>query len=78
MKRHLKYPPLALMALMALMFAGCDNKVVPRTDYEELLAEYTALEACNDSLEFQLQDLKLYNSHLEETVDSLQKVTVGK
>ena len=72
MKRHLKYLPLALMALL---LAGCDNTVVPRTDYEELLAENTALEARNDSLEFELQDQRLHNAYLEETIDSLLKAT---
>ena len=69
MKRHLKYLPLALL------LAGCDNNVVPRTDYEDLLAENTALEARNDSLEFELQDQRLHNAYLEETIDSLRKAT---
>ncbi len=72
MKRHLKYLPLALMALL---LAGCDNTVVPRADYEGLLAENTALEARNDSLEFELQDQRLHNAYLEETIDSLRKAT---
>jgi hypothetical protein len=37
-------------------------------------AEKQELEAENDSLQFELQDLKLYNDYLEKTVDSLQTV----
>ena len=55
----------------ALLLAGCDNTVVPRTDYEELLAENTALEARNDSLEFELSSLKIYVECLEEDNNEL-------
>lgn len=72
MKRHLKYLP---VALLALLLAGCDNTVVPRADYETLVKECGELEARNDSLEFELQDQRLHNAYLEETIDSMLKAT---
>ena len=66
MKRLFKYLPLALL------FVACNNNIVPRADYDAMLAERDALEAENDSLQFELQDLKLYNEYLEKTLDSLE------
>lgn len=66
MKRLFKYLPLALL------FLACDNNIVPRADYDAVLAERDALEAENDSLQFELQGLKLYNEYLEKTLDSLE------
>ncbi len=66
MKRLFKYLPLALL------FVACNNNIVPRADYDAVLAERDVLEAENDSLQFELQDLKLYNEYLEKTLDSLE------
>ncbi len=70
MQRHLKYLPLAFLALPLV---SCDNNVVLRVDYDAVVARADSLEAENDSLQFELQDLKLYNEYLEKTVDSLQQ-----
>ena len=63
MKRHIKY---LTLALLALMMASCDNAVVPKAEYDALRAEYQELEALNDSLQFELSDLKMYVECLEE------------
>ena len=67
MKRLFKFLPLALL------FFGCDNSTVPQADYDALLAKKQELEAENDSLQFEIQDLRLYNDYLETTLDSLQQ-----
>lgn len=70
MHRHLKYLPLVIFALPLV---SCDYNTVPRVDYDAVMARADSLEAENDSLQFELQDLKLYNEYLEKTVDSLQQ-----
>ena len=67
MKRLIKLLPIALLAL-----AACNNNVVSSAEYEAALSRAESLEAQNDSLQFELQDLKLYNEYLEKTLDSLQ------
>ena len=67
MKRLFKFLPLALL------FFACDNSTVPQADYDALLAKKQELEAENDSLQFEIQDLRLYNDYLETTLDSLQQ-----
>ena len=66
MKRIIKYLPLALL------FFACDNPVVPKAEYDALLAEKQAVEALNDSLQFELSDLKGYINYLEEVNDELK------
>ncbi len=51
---------------MAMLFLACDNTTVPKADYDALLAEKQDLEAENDSLQFELSDLKMYVDYLEE------------
>ena len=58
---------------MAMLFLACDNPTVPRAEYDALLAEKQELQAENDSLQFELSDLKLYNEYLEKAMDSLQQ-----
>ena len=60
------------LALVALLFVACDNNVVPRAEYDAVVARADSLEAQNDSLQFELSDLKLYNEYLEKTLDSLE------
>ncbi len=50
---------------LLLLFLACDNTVVSRAEYDALLAEKQQLEVFNDSLQFELADLKLYVEHLE-------------
>lgn len=69
MKRHLKYLPLAFLALPLV---SCDNNLVPRVDYDALLAERDALEAENDSLQIENAELHLYNYYLEAKLDSCE------
>ena len=69
MNRFIKYLPLALLALP---MASCDNNVVSRAEYDAVVARADSLEAQKDSLQFELQDLKLYNDYLEKTLDSLE------
>lgn len=69
MQRHLRYLPLAFLALPLV---SCDNNIVPRVDYDAVVARADSLEAENDSLQFELQNLKLYNDYLEQTFDSLR------
>ena len=69
MQRHLRYLPLAFLALPLV---SCDNNMVPRVDYDAVVACADSLEAENDSLQFELQNLKLYNDYLEQTFDSLR------
>lgn len=60
------------LALVALLFSACDNNVVSRAEYDAVVARADSLEAQNDSLQFELSDLKLYNEYLEKTLDSLK------
>lgn len=69
MSRFFKFMPLALFSLP---FVACDNNVVPRADYDAVVARADSLEAQNDSLQFELSDLKLYNEYLEKTLDTLE------
>ena len=69
MSRFIKYLPLALLSLS---FVACDNNVVSRAEYDAVLSRAESLEAQNDSLQFELSDLKLYNEYLEKTLDSLE------
>lgn len=62
------------LTLFMLLFVSCDNNVVSRVEYDAVAAHADSLEAQNDSLQFELQDIKLYNDYLEKTVDSLQTV----
>ena len=61
-----------LLALLSLPFVACDNNVVPRAEYDAVVSRADSLEAQNDSLEFELQDLRLYNEYLENTLDTLE------
>ena len=70
MKRHIKY---LTLALLALMMASCDNTTVPKADYDALVAEKQDLQAENDSLQFELSDLKGYVDYLEEDNAELVK-----
>ena len=67
MSRFIKYLPLALLSLP---FASCDTNVVSRAEYDAVVSRAESLEAQNDSLQFELSDLKLYNEYLEKTLDS--------
>ncbi len=69
MSRFIKYLPLALLALP---FVACDNNVVSRAEYDAVVSRAESLEAQNDSLQFELSDLKLYNEYLEKTLDTLE------
>ena len=66
--KHLILP----LALLALFFVACDNNVVSRAEYDAVVARADSLEAQNDSLQFELSDLKLYNEYLEKTLDTLE------
>ena len=61
-----------LLALLSLPFVACDNNVVSRAEYNAVVARADSLEAQNDSLQFELSDLKLYNEYLEKTLDTLE------
>lgn len=65
MKQLIKYLPLALL------FLSCDNSTVSRAEYDALLKEKQEMEALNDSLQFELADLKLYVERLEEDNNTL-------
>ena len=54
-----------------LLFAACDNTTVSRAEYDALLKEKQEMEALNDSLQFELADLKLYVERLEEDNNTL-------
>ena len=69
MSQFIKFLP---FVLLALPFVACDNPPVSRADYDAVVAYSEELEARNDSLEFELADLKLYNEYLEKTLDSLE------
>ena len=51
---------------LALLFLGCDSSVVPKAEYDALVAEKQELVAENDSLQFELSSLKMYVDYLEE------------
>ena len=61
-----------LLALLSLPFVACDNNVVSRAEYDAVVARADSFEAQNDSLQFELSDLKLYNEYLEKTLDTLE------
>lgn len=65
MKRYIKYLPIAIL------FLGCDNSVVSRTEYDEVLSYVQELEAKNDSLRSELSFFKDYVECLEEDNDEL-------
>ena len=61
-----------LLALLSLPFVACDNNVLSRAEYDAVVARADSLEAQNDSLQFELSDLKLYNEYLEKALDTLE------
>ena len=61
-----------LLALLSLPFVACDNNVLSRAEYDAVVARADSLEAQNNSLQFELSDLKLYNEYLEKTLDTLE------
>lgn len=67
MSRFIKF---ILLALFSLPFVACDNNVVSRAEYDALVAE-------NDSLQFELSSLQAYVECLEEDnaelVDELKR-----
>ena len=65
--KHLIFP----IALLALLFAACDNDAVSRSKYDALMAERDALATENDSLQFELSSLKVYVECLEEDNNEL-------
>ncbi len=58
--------PFLFTALIFLFLASCDNAVVPKAEYDALVAEKQDLQAENDSLQFELSSLKMYVDYLEE------------
>ena len=69
MSRFIKF---MLLALLSLPFVACDNNVLSRAEYDAVVARADSLEAQNDSLQFELSDLKLYNEYLEKALDTLE------
>ena len=69
MSRFFKF---MLLALFSLPFVACDNNIVSRAEYDAVVSYAEELEARNDSLEFELSDLRLYNDYLEKTLDSIE------
>lgn len=67
---HHKYP-LFLLLPLSTIFLSCDNSTVSRAEYDALLKEKQEMEALNDSLQFELSDLKLYVERLEEDNNTL-------
>lgn len=67
MSRFIKF---MLLALLSLPFVACDNNAVSRAEYDALVAE-------NDSLQFELSSLQAYVECLEEDnaelVDELKR-----
>ncbi len=61
-----------ILALITLLFSACDNNLVSRAEYDAVVSYAEELEARNDSLEFELADLKLYNDYLEKKLDTLE------
>lgn len=61
-----------VLALASLLFLGCDTSMVSRAEYDALAAYADSLEADNDLLHFELQDLMLYNDHLASRLDSCE------
>ena len=59
------------LALLAMLFAACDNNVVSRAEYEAALSRADSLEARCDELELEVSDLRLYNEYLEGEGDFL-------
>lgn len=62
-----------LILPLALLFLGCDSSVVPRGEYDALVAEKQVLQAENDSLQFELSSLKMYVDYLEEENGELEE-----
>ena len=69
MSRFIKF---MLLALLSLPFVACDNNVVSRAEYDAVVSRAESLEAQNDSLQFELSDLKLSNEYLEKKLDTLE------
>lgn len=61
-----------LIIPLTLMMASCDRGVVSVGEYEGMRSRAESLQAENDSLQFELSDLKLYNEYLEKTLDTLE------
>ena len=51
---------------MILLLASCDRGVVSAGEYEGMHLRAESLQAENDSLQFELEDLKMYVDYLEE------------
>lgn len=60
------------LTLITLLFSACDNNLVARAEYDAVVSYAEELESRNDSLEFELADLKLYNDYLEKKLDTLE------
>ena len=58
--------------LFAILFLSCDNPVVSRAEYDAVVDYMKDLEAENDSLRFEISDLKHYNDYLTAKLDSIQ------
>ena len=63
---HVKMKKYILASLILFLLASCDNAVVPKADYDALVAEKQVLQAENDSLQFELSSLKMYVDYIEE------------
>lgn len=63
---------------LAFLFLACDNSTVSRAEYDALLREKQEMEAENDSLQFELADLKLYVERLEEDVPEAATASGGE
>lgn len=61
-----------ILALITLLFSACDNNLVSRAEYDAVVSYAEELESRNDSLEFELADLKLYNDYLEKKLDTIE------
>ncbi len=61
-----------VLVLASLLFLGCDTSMVSRAEYDALAAYADSLEADNDLLHFELQDLMLYNDYLASRLDSCE------
>ena len=71
-----------LIIPLTLMMASCDRGVVSVGEYESMRSRAESLQAENDSLHFELSDLKMYVDHLEEDnagfVEELNRIPINE
>lgn len=66
MKKQLNIVGIFIFSYALLLLASCDRGVVSVGEYEHMRSRAESLQAENDSLQFEQENLKMYVDYLEE------------